>query len=364
MKGRARIAALLFSAAAISASARVDVVHKTGLPGGRDGVEREKFLCGFDACSLNLEYSIKDGAVFKEKWGDYFFGLHLGYSPKNGGWNMWEFLQVYVRTSAGLVNVLEKSRPALFIGYSAAGADFLAAEWELAEVGRLCLRFAAFPSHRDWLFLRVDCSAAPVERIILSAYPGNAAVPEGRERHIATKERDWCLNAESAEIVRPASPLALLYSRYVDDRFGNKLVFEPTALSSVRVGRTKSCVSLCCVPAKGAAAATFALGYFAHRTPDDQLTRFLGEDGDAIYDFMKAIDWDAEPKSDDFKAAVRIALGIGVDRGTLNAIARRYLDAAKRRDIAMISECAAEVNQLRRARVRDGLAEFDAEKKR
>ena len=152
---------------ALSASARVDVVHKTGLPAGRDGVEREKFLCGFDACSFNLEYSVRDGAVFREKWGDYFFGLHLGYSPKNGGWNMWEFLQVYVRTSAG-------------------------------------------------------------------------------------------------------------------------------------------------------------------------------------------------PKSDDFKAAMRIALDIGVDRGALNVIARRYLDAAKRRDIAMISDCAAEVNRLRSDR---GLAEFGAEKK-
>ncbi|MBQ6914159.1 MAG: hypothetical protein IJQ65_00440 [Kiritimatiellae bacterium] len=363
MSLHARIVASLFAIAALSASAKVDVVHKTGLPDKREGVVREKFLCGFDACSLNLEYSVKDGAVLKQGWGDYFFGLRLGYSPKNGGWNIWDFLQVYVRTSAGLVNVLEKSRPAVFIGYSAAGADFLAAEWEIDGASRLRLRFAAFPSHRDWLFLRVDCSAAPVERIILSAYPGNAAVPEGRERHVATKERDWCLNAEAAEW-RPASPLALLYSRYVDDRFGNKLVFEPAALSSVRVGRTKSCISLCCVPAKDTSAATFALGYFAHKTPDDQLTRFLGEDGDAIYDFMKAIDWEAEPKSDDFKAAVRIALDIGVDRESLNSIARRYLDAAKRRDIATISECAAEVNQLRRTRVRDGLAEFGAEKKR
>ena len=52
------------------------------------------------------------------------------------------------------------------------------------------------------------------------------------------------------------------------------------------------------MPAKGAAAGTFALGYFAHKSPDDQLTRFLGEDGDAIYDFMKAINWDAEPTID------------------------------------------------------------------
>ena len=354
---------LLSAAAALSAAAKVDVVHKTGLPDKRDGVEREQFLGNFDACSIAAEYSLKDGSLFKKQWGDYFFRLRLGYSPKNGGWSMWDFLQVYVRTSAGVVNALEKSRPVLFSGYSASGADFLAAEWEVEEGKRLKLRFAAFPSHPDWLFLRVGLSDVPVVRVGLSAYPGNAAVPEGRERHLATKERDWCLNVEGADF-RPSSPLVLLYSRYVDDRFGNKLVFDPSGIESIRVGRTAGGISLSCIPAKGADAATFAFGYFAHKTPDDQLTRFLGEDGDAIFDFMKSVDWNAEPKSDDFKAAVRIALDIGVDRQTLNAVARRYLDAARRRDIAKISECAAEVEQLRRARVREGLAEFGAEKKK
>ena len=197
----------------------------------------------------------------------------------------------------------------------------------------------------------------PVVRIVLSAYPGNAAVPEGRERHFATKERDWCLNVEGAEF-RPTSPLALLYSRYVDEQFGNKLVFEPSALASVRVGRTSGCVTLNCTPVKGATAATFALGYFAHKSPDDQLTRFLGEDGDAIYDFLGTVAWDAEPKSDDFKASVRIALKMGVDKRTLNGIAKRYLAAVKARDFATISACAAEVAELRAAKTRAGLAEF------
>lgn len=349
--------------AALSAAAKVGVVHKASLPDKRDGVSRERFLASFDACSLSAEYSVRDGAVLKEKWGDYFFKLGLGYSPKNGGWSIWDFLQVQVRTSAGVVNALEKSRPVVFTGYSAGGADFVAAEWETDPGKRLRLGFAAFASHPDWLFLRVDLTGADVVRVMLSAYPGNAAVPEGRERHIATKERDWCLNAEAAEW-RPSTPLALLYSRYVDERFGNKLVFDPAAIESVRVGRTSGCVTLVCTPTKGARAATFALGYFAHKTPDDQLTRFLGEDGDAIYDFLKAVDWDAEPKSEDFRRSVRIALDMGIDRLALNTIARRYLSAAKVRDFAAISACAAEVEQLRRERVRGGLAEFGAQEKR
>ena len=356
MSVRAAIVSLV-AAAAIPAAARVAAVHKTGLPDKRAGVVREQFLGSFDACSLKAEYSLRDDAVVKEKWGDYFFGLSLGYSPKNGGWSIWDFLHVYVRTSDGVVNALEKSRPALFVGYSAGGADFLAAEWEAGGGKRLRLRFATFPSHRDWLFLRVELSEVPVVRIALSAYPGNAAAHEGRERHLATKERDWRLNAETAEW-RPRSPLALLYSRYFDERFGNKLVFDPSCVESIRAGRTSGCVTLNCIPAKGAAAATFALGYFAHKTPDDQLTRFLGEDGDAIYDFLGTVAWDAEPKSEDFKASVRIALNMGIDKRVLNGIAKRYLAAVKSRDFATISACAAEVEGLRAARTRDGLAEF------
>ena len=96
----------------------------------------------------------------------------------------------------------------------------------------------------------------------------------------------------------------------------------------------------------------------AHKTPDDQLTRFLGEDGDAIYDFLGTVAWDAEPKSEDFKASVRIALNMGIDKRVLNGIAKRYLAAVKSRDFATISACAAEVEELRAARTRDGLAEF------
>ena len=359
MSVRVVVAASLLASGAVAlpAAARVDAVHKADVADKRPGVVREQFLGNFGSCSVQAEYSLKDGAVFKKDWGDYFFRLFLGYSPKNGGWNRWDFLQVFAKTEKGLVNVLEKSRPVTFAGYSAGGADFLAAEWETSDGNRLKLRFAAFPSHRDWLFLRVELSDIPVARVCFSAYPGNAAAQEGRERHLATKERDWHLNVEGADFA-PVSPLLLMYSRYFDDRFGNKLVFEPSQAERVRCNRTSAGVTVQFMPAKGAQAETFALGYFAHKSPDDQLTRFLGEDGDAIYDFMKAINWNAEPKSDDFKASVRIALSMGIDKATLNGIARRYLSAARERDIAAISKCAAEVEELRRSRVRDGLAEF------
>lgn len=354
---RSAIFVVVSAAVALPAAARVDAVHKTGLPDSREGVKREQFLGNFDECSIKAEYSLRGDSLVKEKWGDYFFGLMLGYSPKNGGWNRWDFLQVYVRTSSGVVNALVKSRPSVFAGYSAGGADFLAAEWEVEGGRRLKLRFAAFPSHPGWLFARVDLSGADVASIGLSAYPGNAAAQEGRERHLATKERDWHLNVEGADFA-PVSPLVLLYSRYFDDRFGNKLVFEPSQAERVRCNRTSVGVTVQFMPAKGAKAATFALGYFAHKTPDDQLARFLGEDGDAIYDFLGSIDWEAVPDRDEFRRSVRIALSMGVEKRALNEVTRRYLAAEKDVDVGAMSACFAEVMELRRACARAGLEEF------
>ncbi len=348
---------VLLAAAAVLCEARIDVVHKTHLPDSRPGFSREKFIGTFDACSLFAEYTLQDGGIVRKRWGDYFFGLSLGYSPKNGGWNRWDFLRVMARTEKGLVNVLSESRPAVFFGYSANGADFLAGEWECAGGRRVKLRFAAFPSHRDWLFLKVDFGGVSVESVQLSAYPGNAAVPEGRERHLATKERDWLVNAGNVDFT-PASPYILLYSRFIDDRFGNKIVYDTAPVKSVFMRKSVSALTAEFRPDAGASEMTFSLGYFAHRHPDDQLVRFLGEDGDAIYGFMKSIDWNALPGGDDFRMSVGIARSMGVSDKVLSPVVRRFAAARKARAVNEMYACAEEVLALRRQAVSEGLAAF------
>ena len=351
---------LLAVSACLVAEAKVDAVRKPHQPDKREGFEREIFRGNFEACSFNLEYTLdkKDGAIVKKAWGDYFFGLRLGYSPKNGGWSIWDFLQVYAKTKAGVVNVLEKARPVLFSGYSAGGADFIALDWLTEGERRLKLRFVTYPSHRDWLFLRVDFGDIPIQRIVLGAFPGNAAAAEGRERHIASREHDWNLSADAAEFT-PVSPFLLLYSRYVDDRFGNKLVYRPEQIGKIRAGKASAYIGLNLFPKDGATTMDFAFGFFAHKEPGDQIVRFLGEDGDSILSALKAVDWSAAPDPTDFRESVRIALLMGIGKKELNAIAGRYLAAAKAGDIATTAACAGEVLKLRQRRVRTGLAEFE-----
>ena len=353
MRGLVLTAAFLF--AALPCAAKVDIVHKENLSDKRPGMHREKFIATFDRCSLFSEYTLEGERTVRKAWGDHFFGLRLGYSPKNGGWSIWDFLDVYVRNDEGrMVDALSASRPVLFAGYSAGGADFLAAEWLQPDGRRLKLLFAAYPSHRDWLFVRVDLGGAKVERIDFNAYPGNAAVPEGRERHFATLENDWILNKESAAF-KPKTSSALLYSRYVDERFGNKIVFDERFIESVTVPRTASKISVRFKPAEDAKAAVFALGYFAYKEPGGQVTRFLGEEGDAVAGFLRSVNWDAEPDSDDFKLSVKIALSMGIERKALDRVAKRYLKAVKAKDMAAVAKCCDEVAEMRRRKTAEEL---------
>jgi hypothetical protein len=353
MRGLVLAAAFLF--AALPCAAKVDIVHKENLSDKRPGMHREKFIATFDRCSLFSEYTLEGERPVRKAWGDHFFGLRLGYSPKNGGWSIWDFLNVHVRNAEGrTVDALSASRPVLFAGYSAGGADFLAAEWLQPDGRRLKLLFAAYPSHRDWLFVRVDLGGAKVERIDFNAYPGNAAVPEGRERHFATLENDWILNKESAAF-KPKTSSALLYSRYVDERFGNKIVFDERLIESVTVPRTASKISVRFKPAEGAKAAVFALGYFAYKEPGGQVTRFLGEEGDAVAGFLRSVNWDAEPDSDDFKLSVKIALSMGIGRKALDRVAKRYLKAVKAKDMAAVAKCCDEVAEMRRRKTAEEL---------
>lgn len=348
----------LVAVAALTGEARIDAVHKVGLPDQRPGMSRERFTGTFDNCSLFAEYTFEDGKIVRKRWGDYFFNLSLGYSPKNGGWDRWDAIKVMVKTDGGRKrNVLAESLPKVFFGYSANGADFLAAEWECDGGRRVRLRFAAFPSHRDWLFLKVDFSDAPIDGVWLSAYPGNAAVPEGRERHLATKERDWHVNMEKVDF-KPVSPYLLMYSRYVDDRFGNKVVYDIAPVKSVVMLRSISGMTAEFRPQDGATEMTFALGYFANADPDDQLVRFLGEDGDAINGFMKTIDWDALPGADDFRKSVNIARSMGMPDSALSPVVRRFAEARKARDVNAMSICMEEIAALRRKTATDGLAAF------
>jgi hypothetical protein len=349
-------AAALLSLPALRAG--IDVVRAPLQPDARRP-ELTVDVCrmAFDRCSLDFRYTLSEGKVCAKAWGDYFFGLRLGESPRNGGWSRWEFLRVYEKTARGTENVLSRSRPEVVLGYAAGGADRLVLEWATAT-GRVRLRFAAFASHPEWLFGCVDLTEAPVARVEFSAYPGNAAAQEGRVRCLGMRGVEADLSARPFETRSWTLPAVLLFSRHFDTSFGNKLVFLREAVSCVSAPKTGTRVDLRLAPAPGAKRLTFALGSFAHRDPDDQIFRFLGEEADAIEAFLREIDWQAQPSSEAFRASVGIAARLGVARSVLSEIVSAYRKAAAARDYRGMTACGERVADLRRACVEKGLEAF------
>ena len=354
------VLSVLAAFAALSCAAFVNVAHKTGLPDPdkRPGLTKERFSGTFENCKLWLEYTIEDGQSVWRKWGDYFFGLDLG----GGRWSTWGFMRVFRKAGKGEDNLLFLSRPEVFFGYSADGADFVVAEWDEGEGKRLRLRFASYPSHRDWLFARVDFDGVDVRRVEFSSYPGRVVPKEGRELHLTTRERDWSLAAGKTEFAAE-SPLVLLTSRYASERTGGKLVYDVGAVETVSAPRCDGAASVSFFPKKEAKSMTFALGYFADRDPDDLQARFFGEEGDMVHGFLRGVDWEAMPKADDFRASVAVARSLGVPAEGLKPVVDRFKAALKARDVATVAACEAQVREMRSAAVADGLRSFVTEKK-
>lgn len=368
MNKRSTITALAVFAA-MACAARVDVVHQADLPdpdkrsGEVTKLTKEKFSGKFDNCSIWLDYTLDGGKSVSRQWGDFFFGCSLGWGGHGPRWSPWGFIGVFRQTENGEANLLFKTRPETFFGYSAEGADFVVAEWVAGDGKRLRLRFATYPSHRDWLFVRVEFDGVDVKRVELSSYPGHVVPKEGRELHLTTKERDWTLASKGAEFAA-ASPLILQTSRCASETTGCKVVYDVEPVKTVTAPKCDGGIPVSFVPRKGAKAMTFALGYFADKEPDDQQVRFLGEDGDIIHKFLRGIDWEAAPSEGDFKASVAIALRLGVPRAELQPVVNRFKAARKACDVATVAACEAEVQKMRDDAVAAGLRAFEKSRKR
>ena len=355
------IVAALAACAALTCAARVNVVHKTDIPDHdkREGLTHEKFSGKFDNCSIWLDYTLEGGRSVSRRWGDFFFGSSLGW----GRWSPWWFLSVFQQGEKGDVNLLFKTRPEVFFGYSAEGADFIVAEWAAGDGKRLRLRFASYPSHRDWLFAKVEFDGVDVKRVSLDAHPGHIVAPKGRELHLTTKERDWSLAEKGAEFAA-SSPLILLTPRYSNERTGSKIVYDVAPVKTVSVPRCGGGIPVSFVPKKGAKSMTFAFGFFKDKDPDDQRVRFIGEEGDIIHGFLRGVDWEAAPSDVEFKESVGIALRLGVRSAELKPVVDRFKAARKACDVATVSECEAQVREMRSKAVAEGLRAFEKGKKK
>lgn len=243
--------------------------------------------------------------IVKKKWGDYFLGLDFGRAKNtNGSWSIWDFFECHVRINGKYLIV-----PQMFLPENVyvtklndvTMAEIISPLSADGKSGKMSMRFMQFPSHKDWLFIRVkfiDTTIAPW-RITFQAFPGNSNNPQERERWIATPDSQYCVSKEKYSFA-PKSNALVMYSKFVHENFGNFLVFESEKFREITLYKSSTVMPVWFFPKKGEKELKFALGYFMDKPTADELPRFLGETQDVIYKFMNGIDWDPKINSAEF----------------------------------------------------------------
>jgi hypothetical protein len=243
--------------------------------------------------------------LVQKKWGDYFMGLEFG-RPKrsNGGWSLWGFFECYARINGKYQNIPKMFLPENVYITQLNGATLAEIICPLSadgKAGKMSMRVMQFPSHKNWLFMRVKFTDTNINpwRFTLSAYPGNSNNPKERERWIATKENKYCVSKNQYKFA-PESNALVMYSKFIHENFGNFLIFEAAKFDKLQLPKCGAGVMTYFFPKKGIKEFKFALGYFSDKSAADELPRFLGESQDNIYKFMENIDWEPKLNTSEF----------------------------------------------------------------
>ena len=109
---------------------------------------------------------------------------------------------------------------------------------------------------------------------------------------------------------------------------------------------------------KGVSQFDFAIGYRNNNPASDSVSRFFGEDGDAIRKFMEGIDWNLKLSTTNFEKSYAEAQKLGVDAGKLAAVKKKYDDAMAKGDTTAAADAEKELDTLKKAKASSGLQDF------
>ena len=326
------------------------------LEDGRTAYAREVYL---NQAKLRLKHTTNDGkTTLSKKRGDLFFGLEFGRLPRSSGsWGLSEFFRCYERQGK-ICNLVRERVPTMVTACAIGGIAVADLEFPSMDGGRLRLRMMQFPSHPEWLFLRVTAEDFIIWRLDFQAYPCNSDDPVDRERHVRTEHGDANLKQETVKIHETTGPFLALYNKFMQETAGNFLIIQPEKFRLLEIPKCGAAVNIRLHPKKGVSQFDFALGYFKDRPAADAVSRLFDEDGDAVRNFMEGINWNPQMSTADFDRSLAEARRLGVAEATLAPIRKTYHDAVKKGDVTTAARAESQLNKLKQAAVAAGLADF------
>ena len=307
-----------------------------------------------------LLYTTNDGktVVKPSKWGDQFFGLEFGRMPRtNGGWSIWNFFGCY-EYKKGVQNLVTTFLPeqvTMNVINDAAVADITFPSVD--NLGKLKLRLIQFPSHTDWIFMRVKAENFSIWRMDFSAYPYQSNSPKDRERHLRTLEKDYNLTAAGFK-QKPTSQYIALYNKFMQDNAGNFMIIPHQQIKTLDVPKTGGMVLMRMYPEKNIPQFDFALGMFEAKPATDTVNRFFMENADAIEKFMKQIEWNPQIPVAEFQWEMIEAVKMELNKTDLDNLKKAYADAVKKNDTAAAANVLEKLRQLKQKKAIEGLNSF------
>ena len=356
MMKKAAVFILAAAAAGLSAvEPHVDMkVQK--LDDGRTAYIRDVYL---NNGKLILKHTTEDGKVTKsKKWGEVFFGFDFGRVPRtNGGWSIWDFFRCY-EYNKKVCNLVRERMPTLVSAGSIGGTAVVDMEFPSLEGGKLKIRMMQFPSHPEWVFMRVKSEDFSIWRLDFQAYPYQSDFPKDRERRLRSEKGDANVNRETVKFSDPTGHYLALYNKFVQDTAGNFLIIQPEKIKVVEVPKCNAGVEIRLYAQKGVSQFDFALGYFKDQPASDAVNRFFTENGDAIRKFMDGIDWNPKISTENFDKSFSEAKKLGIAGDKLEAIRKSYREAVEKKDTAAAAKAEKELEQLKKTAAASGLSDF------
>ncbi len=251
---------------------------------GFDRIDRKAVLGNLKIRYAGFVKPDEDDKPIQQKYGDHFFGCDFGRYRGNGGWNLWDFLQVTVRGPDGKNHAIMGRERALGFARMQEGArGILDALWELPRgadgrsPGVLGVRLVKYPQEEKWFYLEVwlDTQGWSLSNVRTSCYPYNTSKDpaRARERWTATLTGDYNMEQGAAKL-DPATEWALaMYNHLSQEESGCLLVLAPHEIAGLSASGTYS-VAASINPRPGCTSLRLAYGYFADENYRQALPRF------------------------------------------------------------------------------------------
>lgn len=294
------------------------------------------------------------------------FGLSFQRPERtNGGWDLWKFLNVILHVEGKPIPIIHQHLLDQVEILENESRMLIKFRWHMEERNAALNVFLAwYPAQADWVFVKVQAEGetTSLHQVIFSAFPGNSAGPEERERWFATNNIEQKLSMKRTELPTDTQGV-VFFNKLAQQDAGCLLVFGNMPIQTLKVLGSYNVLAETEFNTS-AKEATFALGGFIRQKPEEIIRVFNMEAARNTANFLESIDW--TPKID--KARHQILMqdieillttaGNDEDSQHYQEWKNQYAQESEKQDPTRLLEIVSQMDQLKQELIATELAKL------